>query len=120
MQLLWEEYRGREPEGYSYSQLLPAVSGLGGTLAVSLRQEHRAGEKLFVDYAGDTIPITDSLTGDLSPGQLFVAVLGCSNYTYAEVTPTQQLPDWISAQVNALSPSMACPRLSFPTTPKPP
>jgi len=89
-----------------------------GTLAVSLRQEHRAGEKLFVDYAGDTIPIGDPLTGEITPGQLFVAVLGCSNYTYAEVTPTQQLPDWISAQVNALEAIDGVPQIVVPDNTK--
>lgn len=118
MQLLWEEYRGREPEGYSYSQYCQRYRDWVGTLAVSLRQEHRAGEKLFVDYAGDTIPITDPLTGELTAGQLFVAVLGCSNYTYAEVTPTQQLPDWISAQVNALSAIDGVPQIVVPDNTK--
>jgi transposase len=102
LQLLWEEYRGHTPNGYSYSQYCQLYRDWLGTQAISLRQEHRAGEKLFVDYAGDTIPITDPATGVVMPGHLFVAVLGCSNYTYAEVTPTEQLPDWIGAQVRAL------------------
>lgn len=102
LQLLWEEYRGHTPQGYSYSQYCQLYRAWLGKQAISLRQEHRAGEKLFVDYAGDTIPIHDLRTGTVTPGHLFVAVLGCSNYTYAEVTPTQQLPDWIGAQVRAL------------------
>ncbi len=102
LQLLWEEYRGHTPEGYSYSQYCQLYRDWLGKQAVSLRQEHRAGEKLFVDYAGDTIPITDPGTGTVTPGHLFVAVLGCSNYTYAEVTPTEQLPDWIGAHIRAL------------------
>ena len=102
LQLLWEEYRGREPKGYSYSHYCQYYREWAGKLAVSLRQEHRAGDKLFVDYAGDTIPIHDSQTGQITFGHLFVAVMGCSNYTYAEITPTEQLSDWISAQVRTL------------------
>ena len=102
LQLLWEEYRSREPKGYSYSHYCQYYREWAGKLAVSLRQEHRAGDKLFVDYAGDTIPIQNPQTGQITFGHLFVAVMGCSNYTYAEITPTEQLPDWISAQVHAL------------------
>lgn len=102
LQLLWEEYRSHTPEGYSYSQYCQLYRNWLGKQAVSLRQEHRAGEKLFVDYAGDTIPIHDPRTGTVTRGHLFVAVLGCSNYTYAEVTPAEQLPDWIGAQVRTL------------------
>ena len=62
-----------------------------------MRQTHRAGEKLFVDYAGQTIPIVDPGSGEIRYAQIFVAVLGASNYTYAEATWTQALPDWISS-----------------------
>lgn len=102
LQLLWEEYRSHTPEGYSYSQYCQLYRDWLGKQALSLRQEHRAGEKLFVDFAGDTIPVHDPNTGAVTAGYLFVAVLGCSNYTYAEVTATEQLPDWIGAQVRAL------------------
>jgi len=102
LQLLWEEYRSHTPNGYGYSQYCQLYRDWLGMQAVSLRQEHRAGEKLFVDYAGDTIPIHNRLTGAVTAGHLFVAVLGCSNYTYAEVTASEQLPDWIGAQVRAL------------------
>lgn len=102
LQLLWEEYRGHTPEGYSYSQYCQLYRDWLGKQAVSLRQEHRAGEKLFVDYAGDTIGIQDARTGAVTRGHLFVAVLGCSNFTYAEVTATEQLADWIGAHVRAL------------------
>lgn len=102
LQLLWEEYRGHTPDGYSYSQYCQLYREWLGKQAISLRQEHRAGEKLFVDFAGDTIPIHDRATGAVTAGHLFVAVLGCSNYTYAEVTANEQLPAWIGAQVRAL------------------
>jgi transposase len=102
LQLLWEEYRKSTPEGYSYSQYCQLYRNWLGKQAISLRQEHRAGEKLFVDFAGDALAIRDAKNGTVTLGNLFVAVLGCSNYTYAEVTPTQQLPDWIGGQVRML------------------
>jgi len=102
LQLLWEEYRAHMPDGYRYSQYCQLYRDWLGKQAISLRQEHRAGEKLFVDFAGDTIPIHDRITGAVTPAHLFVAVLGCSNYTYAEATATEQLPDWIGPQVRAL------------------
>jgi transposase len=118
LQLLWDEYRSHTPEGYSYSQYCQLYRNWLGRQAISLRQEHRAGEKLFVDFAGDTIPIVDPKTGAITPGQLFVAVLGCSNYTYAEVTPTQQLPDWIGAQVNTLEDLKGVPLVVVPDNTK--
>ena len=118
LQLLWEEYRTREPQGYSYSQYCQHYREWVRKLAVSLRQEHRAGEKLFVDYAGDTIPIHDQNTGQITAGHLFVAVLGCSNYTYAEVTPTEQLSDWIGAQVHALEYINGVPKIVVPDNTK--
>lgn len=68
-----------------------------------LRQIHRPGEKLFVDYAGQTISVTDRLTGLVRQAQIFVAVLGASNYTYTEATWTQALPDWLGSHVRALA-----------------
>lgn len=118
LQLLWEEHRVHTPEGYSYSQYCKLYRDWLGKRAISLRQEHRAGEKLFVDFAGDTIPITDPVTGEISRGHLFVAVLGCSNYTYAELTPAEQLPDWIGAQVNALEDIGGVPLVVVPDNPK--
>ena len=118
LQLLWEEYRCHTPKGYGYSQYCQLYRDWLGKQAISLRQEHRAGEKLFVDYAGDTIPIHDRLTGTVTAGHLFVAVLGCSNYTYAEVTASEQLPDWIGAQVGALEYIRGVPQVVVPDNPK--
>ena len=67
-----------------------------------MRQEHRAGEKLFVDYAGQTVPVVNRETGERREAQIFVAVLGASNYTFAEATWTQSLPDWCASHVRAL------------------
>ena len=101
LQLLWEEYRRDTPGGYGYSQFCNLYRDWLARQEITLRQEHKAGQKLFVDYAGDTIPITDPATGKVTPACLFVAVLGCSNYTYAEVTASQDLADWIGAHVHA-------------------
>ena len=66
-----------------------------------LRQEHRAGEKMFVDYAGATIPIHDPETGEVHPAAVFVAVLGASSYTFAEATAGQDLRNWIGSHIRA-------------------
>ena len=68
-----------------------------------MRQDHRAGDKLFIDYAGQTVPIVNRDTGEINQAQIFVAVLGASNYTYAEATLTQTLPDWIGAHTRAFA-----------------
>lgn len=100
LQLLWHEYREKSPEGYEYSQFCLRYRAWRSTLDVALRQDYKAGEKLFVDFAGDTIPVHDPLTGAVTPAYLFVATLGASNYTYAEAVPAQNLPAWISLHVH--------------------
>lgn len=95
--LLWQEYRERQPQGYQYSWFCERYRAWQGQLDVIMRQDHRAGEKLFVDYAGQTVPVVNRITGEIREAQLFVAVLGASNYTYTEATWTQGLPDWISS-----------------------
>lgn len=102
LQLLWYEYRQTNPDGYQYSQFCHLYRQWVKKLDVTLRQEHRAGEKLFVDYAGQTIPITDPLSGKIVEAQLFIAVLGASSYTFAEASLSQDLPSWIRAHVHAL------------------
>ncbi|MDQ6965639.1 MAG: IS21 family transposase [Mariprofundaceae bacterium] len=97
--LLWQEYKAQYPEGFQYSRFCDLHREFTGKLTVSMRQTHLAGEKVFVDYAGPTIPIVDRMTGEEHPAQVFVAVLGASNYTYAEATLTQGLPDWIGSHV---------------------
>ena len=99
LQLLWEEYHEKNPDGYRYSRFCERYRGWLRAQEVALRHEHRAGEKLFVDYAGDTIPIHNAATGELTPAEIFVAVLGASSYTYAEATGTQRLADWIGAHM---------------------
>jgi len=99
--LLWQEYKSAYPEGYQYTQFCELYRGWTGHIEPVMRQKHKAGEKLFVDYAGQTIPVTDPVNGCVREVQLFVAVLGASNYTYAEATWTQSLPDWIGSHVRA-------------------
>ncbi len=101
LQLLWHEYKEVNPEGYQYSQFCERYRQWTQKLDVCLRQEYRAGEKLFVDYAGQTIPIQDPLTGKNQEAYLFVATLGASNYTFAEATLSQNLPSWIQSHVHA-------------------
>jgi transposase len=101
LMLLWQEYKAAHPDGYQYSRFCDHYRAWRGKLDLVMRQEHRAGEKLFVDYAGQTAEVVDAETGELRQAQIFVAVLGASNYTYAEATWTQSLPDWIGAHQRA-------------------
>ncbi len=102
MQLLWQEYTERYPNRcYSYSQFCERYRGWCQLQKRSMRQQHKAGEKCFIDYCGPTVPIVSGLTGEIRQAQIFVAVLGASNYTYAEATLTQSLPDWLHSHVRA-------------------
>jgi len=101
LQLLWYEYKQANPEGYQYSQFCHRYRDWVRKLDVTLRQEHRAGEKLFIDYAGQTIPIIDLATGEEIQAQIFIAALGCSSYTFAEASLAQDLPSWIRSHVHA-------------------
>lgn len=101
LQLVWEEYRQAYPDGYGYSRFCDLYRKWLRCQDVVLRQSHRAGEKLFVDWAGDTIPIYDPHSGAVEQASVFVAVLGASSYTFAKATPSQELPYWIGAHVEA-------------------
>lgn len=101
LQLLWVEYKERNPEGFQYTWFTDHYRTWARQLDVVLRQEHRAGEKLFVDFAGQTVPVTNPKTGEITQAQIFVAVLGASNYSYIEATPSQEMPHWIGAHVRA-------------------
>ena len=101
LQLLWDEYKEANPQGYAYSWYCEVYRDWKRRLDVVMRQEHRAGEKTFVDYAGQTVPVMDPSSGEVRRAQVFVAVLGASNYTYAEATWTQNLSDWIYAHIRA-------------------
>ena len=114
LMLLWEEYKERHPAGLQYSQFCEHYRRHAQRLDLSMRQVHRAGEKCFVDYAGQTIAVCDRTTGELREAQIFVAVLGASNYTYCEATWTQRLPDWVGSHVRALAYFKAAPELLVP------
>ena len=118
LMLLWEEYRQREPDGYRYSRWCELYRAWEGRLSPTMRQAHPAGERLFVDYAGQTVDVVDPGTGEVRPAQIFVAVMGASNYTYAEATATQSLPDWIGAHVRALAFMGGVPAQLVPDNPK--
>jgi len=94
MQLLWEEYRAAHPDGYCYSRFCLLFDQWQKNQHPTMRQIHRAGEKLFVDWAGSTIPLLDRETGQRHDASLFLAVLGASSYTYAEATANQQMESW--------------------------
>ena len=103
LHLLWEEYRQVHGEsGYGYSQYCELYRRWAGQLRPSMRQVHRAGEKLFVDFSGKRPSIVDRRTGELVAVELFVGVLGASGYTYAEATATQKLHDWLGAHERML------------------
>ncbi len=100
--LLWNEYRQENTNAYQYSWFAKHYREWLGTVDVVMRQDHKAGEKLFVDYAGLTLGITNPGSGEIREAQVFVAVLGASNLTFAHVTPSQSLPDWLASHRLAL------------------
>ena len=103
LMLLWQEYKELDPEGYQYSQFCELFRQWRKKLDLSMRQEHRAGEKLFLDYCGQTLPIVNPATGEIKDAQVFVAVMGASNFTFVEATWSQALPDWIGSHVRAFA-----------------
>jgi transposase len=99
LRLLWVEYREAHPDGYGYSQFCALYRAWAKRLKPSMRLSHKGGEKVFVDYAGQTLPVIDPDTGETRDAQIFIGVLGASNYTYAEAQWHQDLPNWIGAHV---------------------
>lgn len=101
--LLWEEYQAQHPDGLQYSAFCDHYRAWRErSVEPVMRFEHHAGDKCFVDYAGQTVPIIDQHTGEIREAQIFIAALGCSNYTFAEATASQSLPDWLGSHVRAL------------------
>ncbi len=114
-QLLWEEYTQQYPNScYSYSQYCDRYEHWRKQQKRSMRQTHRAGEKLFIDYCGPTVPIVDRHTGEIKEAQIFVAVFGASNYTFAEATASQKLKDWLYSHVRAFNFFDGLPELLIP------
>lgn len=101
LELLWQEYREGHRDGYGYSRFCELYRQWRGGLEVVMRQQHVAGERAFVDYAGMRMPITDPSTGEVHEASVFVMALGASSYTYAEVVEGEDLRSWIGAHVRA-------------------
>jgi len=119
LQLLWEEYRADAAEqAYRYSAFCEKYRAWAKRLKRSMRQLHPAGERLFVDYAGQTVPVVDALTGEVRRAQVFVAVLGASNYTYACATWQQTASDWVGSIIATLVFIGGVPRLLVPDQPR--
>lgn len=114
LELLWQEYRERYPDGYQYSAFCQHYRAYAQALPVTLRQSHAPGERLFVDYSGQTVPVIDPGTGEVSQAQIFVAVLGASSYTYVEATWTQGLADWTGSHVRCFEFLGGVPELLVP------
>ena len=114
LQLLWVEYKEACPDGLQYSQFCERYRQWRGGLDLVLRQEHKAGEKVFIDFAGQTLPVIDRASGEVHEVQIFLGVLGASNYTYAEALWSQSLPEWIAAHVRMYEYFGGVPALSVP------
>jgi len=98
--LLWDEYRATHPDGFGYTWFCTTYEAWKGRTRPSMRQTHLGGEKVFVDFAGDTIDVIDPSSGEVQSMKLFVAAMGASNYTYAEACPSEGLADWIRVHIN--------------------
>jgi transposase len=114
LMLLWHEYKAQNPQGYQYSQFCYQYRQWCNQLDVAMRQDHRAGEKLFVDYSGMTASITNPKDGMIRNVQIFIACMGASNYTYAEATESQGLADWIDSHVRTFEFLGGVPELVIP------
>ena len=114
LQLLWEEYKESQPDGYQYSRFCELYNRWVQKLDLVLRQDHRVGEKMFVDHAGPTVPIVDRETGQVHEAAIFVAVLGASNYTYAEATWNRNLSSWIGSHIRTVEFFQGVPAVTVP------
>jgi transposase len=101
LMILWKEYQKKHPEGYSYSQFCYHFQVWHSASKVTMHIEHKAGDKMFVDYAGDKLVIVDRKTGEQRPVEVFVAILGASQLTYAEASMSQKSEDWIRSNERA-------------------
>ena len=118
LQLLWLEYKREHPNGYQYSRFCDLYRRWLKTADLVMRQVHRAGEKVFVDWAGLTVPVVDSATGEVREAYVFVGALGASNYTYAEASFSQALPAWITAHCRMFEFFGGVPAVVVPDNPR--
>ena len=99
---LWLDYKDQQPQGYQYTQFCHYYRLWAQRQQVVMHVDHKAGDKLFVDFAGKRLSLADESTGEVTPVEFFVAVLGCSQLTYAQAVSTQRQEDFIMALQNAL------------------
>ncbi len=114
LQLLWIEYKGQHPDGFQYTQFAGRYRAWALHLKAVMRQTHRGGEKLFLDFAGPTVPITDPGTGAMTQAQLYVAAMGASSYTYLDVLASQSSAEWLAAGVRCLEYLGGVPKVMVP------
>jgi len=112
--LVWQEYRESQADGLGYSQFCECYKHWVRSQGLTMRREHKAGEKVFVDFSGDGIPIVDPLTGEVTIAKLFVAVLGASNFTYIEPVLNETVPVWVHCHVNAFTYFEGVPAITVP------
>ena len=112
--LLWQEYKAATPDGLQYSSFCEAYRTWAKQLDLVMRPSPRAGEALFVDYAGQQVPVVDPRSGEVHEASIFIAVLGASNSTFAEATWSQSLPDWIGSHVRAFEALGGVPQVLVP------
>jgi len=118
LELLWQEYRQTHADGYGYSRFCDLYREWSRNQNFTLRQQHNPGEKLFVDYAGATIPVHNRETGEIHQAAIFVAAMGFSSYTFAEASWSQELPCWIGSHIRAFEYMGGLPTLVIPDNPK--
>jgi len=116
---LWSEYREEHPDGYGLSQFCEHYTRFAKNLNLVMRQEHKAGEKAFSDFAGKTLLIRNSHTGEVEPAYLFVCTLGASNFTFADLFWHQDVESWCNGHAAAFSYFDGCPKIVVPDNPKP-
>ena len=118
LSLLWEQYRSDHPSGYGYSRFCELFQSYASTIDPRMRLVHKAGEKLFVDYAGATVPIYGATCEEAYRAAIFVGALGASGYAYAEATRTASLPDWLGSHVRMLTFYGHAPTILVPDNPR--
>lgn len=114
LQLLWEEYKASNPDGYERTQFYYLYNKWAKTLNPSMRINHKAGERMFVDFSGDRPHYIDPQTGEVIYAELFVAVLGASSYTFSTAVRSQKKEDWIRCNIMALEYLGGCPEIIVP------
>jgi transposase len=119
LSLLWEEYRQVHPDGYQLTQFCEIYRQWHKSADLVMRQEHKAGEKAFSDFAGTTLPIVDKSTGVVTPAHLFVCALGASSFTYARLFWKEDCEGWCTGQALALEFFQGCVEILVPDNPKP-